>query len=174
MDRYGRGDHPTLTAPWCSVDDVPEVPTGDDPPKVHVYGAVAPPTGQTHDHVNLPLGKGECATFLQHLLADDPGKRLLVIHDRGEPHKGAAVEAIIRDAGGRLERTPQPADSPALNPQARSWEWGRRVVTHNHGCATLGEPIEAVRNFFRYLAGVQDPVQRLGGLKTPESLVASL
>jgi hypothetical protein len=31
-----------------------------------------------------------------------------------------------------------------------------------------------MRNFFRYLAGVKDQVQRLCGLKTPESLVASL
>ena len=34
--------HPMLTAQWCVVDEVPEVPTGDDHTKVHVYGAVAP------------------------------------------------------------------------------------------------------------------------------------
>jgi hypothetical protein len=166
--------HPTLTAQWCLVDDVPEVPTGDDHTKVHVYGAVAPLTGRTHYHVSPTLGKGEFATFLQHLLAYYPEKRLLVIHDRGEQHKGAPVEAIIRDAGGRLELTPQPAYSPELNPQERIWKWLRRVVTHNHWFATLGEQIEAMRNFFRYLAGVKDQVQRLCGLKTPESLVASL
>jgi hypothetical protein len=33
--------HPMLTAGWCLVADVPEVPTGDDHAKVHVYGAVA-------------------------------------------------------------------------------------------------------------------------------------
>ena len=60
--------HPTLTAQWCLVDEVPEVPTGDDHAKVHVYGAVAPLTGRTHDHISPTLGKQEFAHFLHHLL----------------------------------------------------------------------------------------------------------
>jgi transposase len=152
--------------------DVLEVPTGDDHAKVHVYGAVAPLTGRSHDHITPELGKGDFAPFLQHLLADYPCKRLLVIHDRGEPHKGAPIEAVIQEAGGRLMLKPQPADSPELNPQERIWKWLRRVAPHHHGFATLHEQIEAIRNFFRYLAGVKDQVRRLCGLKTAESLVA--
>jgi Winged helix-turn helix/DDE superfamily endonuclease len=87
--------HPTLTAQWGLVDEVPEVPTGDDHSKVHVYGAVAPLTGRTHYHVSPELGKGEFAQFLQHLLVYDPRKRLLVIHDRGEQHKGVPVETAL-------------------------------------------------------------------------------
>jgi transposase len=166
--------HPTLTAHWCLAEEVPEVPTGDDHTKVHVYGAVAPLTGRTHYHISPMLGKQEFVRFLKHLLAYHPGKRLLVIHDRGEQHKGAPVEAVIREAGGRLILKPQPAYSPELNPQERIWKWLRRVVTHNHWFATLSEQIEAIRDFFRYLAGVKAQVQRLCGLKTPESLVASL
>jgi DDE superfamily endonuclease/Winged helix-turn helix len=166
--------HPTLTAPWCVVDEVPEVPTGDDHTKVHVYGAVAPLTGRTHYHLGPTLGKGEFAQFLEHLLVYHPGKRLLVIHDRGEQHTGAPVEALVREAEGRLSLKAQPASSPELNPQERLWKWLRRVVTHNHWFATLKEPIEAVRNFFRYLAGVKDQVRQLCGFKNPESLVASL
>jgi len=48
--------HPTLIAQWCLVDEVPEVPTGDDHTKVHVYGAVAPLTGRTHYHISPELG----------------------------------------------------------------------------------------------------------------------
>jgi DDE superfamily endonuclease/Winged helix-turn helix len=166
--------HPILTAQWCLVDDVPEVPTGDDHTKVQVYGAVAPLTGRTHYPVSPELGKAEFAHFLQHLMAYDPGKRLLVIHDRGAHHHGAAIEEVVREAGGRLVLTPQPAYSPELNPQERIWKWLRRVVTHNHWFATLREPIDAMRNFFRYLAGVKAQVRRLCGLKTPQSLVASL
>jgi transposase len=166
--------HPTLTAQWCLVDEVPEVPTADDHTKVHVYGAVAPLTGRTHYHVSPELGKGEFAQFLQHLLVYYPRKRLLVIHDRGEQHKGAPVETVVREAGGRLILKPQPAYSPELNPQERIWKWLRRVVTHNHWFATLYEQIEAIRNFFRYLAGVKDQVRRLCGLEPPESFVASL
>jgi transposase len=166
--------HPTLTAQWCLVDEVPAVPTGDDHTKVHVYGAVAPLTGRTHDHLSPELGKQEFAPFLEHLLAYQPGKRLLVIHDRGEQHKGAPVEAVVQKAQGRLVLQAQPAYSPELNPQERIWKWLRRVVTHNHWFATLKEQIEAIRNFFRYLAGVKDQVRQLCGFKTPDSLVASL
>ena len=166
--------HPTLTAQWCLVDEVPEVPTGDDHTKVHVYGAVAPLTGRTHDHMSPTLGKGEFAQFLEHVLVYHPGKRLLVIHDRGEQHTGAPVEAVVREAEGRLPLKAQPASSPELNPQERIWKWLRRVVTHNHWFTTLKEPIDAVRTFFRYLAGVQDQVRQLCGFKNPESFVASL
>ena len=166
--------HPTLTAQWCLVDEVPAVPTGDDHTKVHVYGAVAPLTGRTHDHLSPELGKQEFAPFLEHLLAYHPGKRLLVIHDRGEQHQGAPVEAVVQKAQGRLVLQAQPAYSPELNPQERIWKWLRRVVTHNHWFATLKEQIEAIRNVFRYLAGVKDQVRQLCGFKTPDSLVASL
>jgi transposase len=166
--------HPTLTAQGCLAAEVPEVPTGDDHAKVQVYGAVAPLTGRTHYHISPTLGQQEFAHFLQHLLAYHPGKRLLVIHDRGEQHKGAPVEAIALEAKGRLVLKPQPAYSPELNPQERIWKWLRRVVTHNHWFATLTEQIEAVRNFFRYLSGVKEQVRHLCGLKTPDSLVASL
>ena len=166
--------HPTLTAPWCLVDDVPEGPTGDDHTKVQVYGAVAPPTGRTHYHVSPTWGKAEVAKFLRQLMADDPGKRLLVIHDRGAHHQGAAIAEVVCEARGRLVLKPQPAYAPERNPQERIWKWWRRVVTHHHWFATLREPIEAMRNFFRYLAGVKDQGRRFCGVKTPESFVASL
>ena len=166
--------HPALTAQWCVVDEVPEVPTGDDHTKVPVYGAVAPLTGRPHDHIGPTLGQGEFAPCLEHWLVYHPGKRLLVIHDRGEQQTGAPVAAIVREAEGRLRLKAQPAYSPELNPQERMWQWWRRVVTHNHWCATLTEPIDAVRNFFRDLAGVKDQVRQLCGFQNPESLVASL
>ena len=166
--------HPTLTAQWCLVDEVPEVPTGDDHTKVHVYGAVAPLTARTHYPISRELSQREFAQFLQHLLVYHPGKPLLVIHDRGEQHKGAPVDAVIREAQGRLSLKAQPAYSPELNPQERIWKWLRRVVTHNHWVVTLKEQIEAIRNFFRDLAGGKVQVRQLCGFKTPDSLVASL
>jgi transposase len=166
--------HPTLTAQWGVVDDVPEVPTGDLHTTVPVDGAVAPLSGQTHDHLSPELGQGELAQFLRHLLAYHPGKQLLILHDRGAQPKGAAVEEVVREASGRLMLKAQPAYSPELNPQERIWKWLRRVVTHHHWFVTLHEHIEAIRHFFRYLAGVNDQVRRSCGFKTPQSLVASL
>jgi DDE superfamily endonuclease/Winged helix-turn helix len=166
--------HPTLPAQGCLVDDVPEVPTGDIHTKVHVYGAVAPWSGRPHSHLSPELGQAEFAQFLRHLLAYHPGKRLLIMHDRGAQHKGAVVEEVVHEASGRLILKAQPAYSPELNPQERIWKWWRRVVTHNHWFATLHEQTEAIRNFCRYLAGIKPQVRQLCGFNTPESLVASL
>jgi transposase len=166
--------HPTLTAQWGVVDEIPDVPTGDDHATVHVYGAVAPLTGRTHDHLSRELGNEACAPFLQHLRTCEPGKRLLVSHDRGAHHQGVGIEEVVRTAGGRLRLTPQPAYSPELKPQARLWKWLRRVVTHHHWFATLREQIEAMRHCFRSLAGAKHQVVRRCGFKTPESIVASL
>jgi hypothetical protein len=147
---------------------------GDEHTTVHVYGAVAPLTGRTHYHVSPMLGRGALAQCLRHLLLYYPRRRLPVIHDRGAQHKGAPVEAVVREAGGRLMLKPQPAYSPELNPQERIWKWLRRVVTHKHWFPTLHEPIDAIRNFFRYVAGVKVQVRYLCGFKTSESLVALL
>jgi transposase len=120
------------------------------------------------------LGREEFAKFLQHLVACYPRKRLLVIHDRAAQHKGARIAEVTHETKGHLMLMAQPAYAPELNPQERIWKWWRRVVTHNHWFETLRKQMEAIRNFFRYLAGVKDQVQWLCGFKTPESLVASL
>ena len=165
---------PTLAAPWGVVDEGPEVPTGDAPTKVHVYGAVAPLTGRPHDHISPEVNTGEFAQFVQHVLVCHPGTRLLVIHDRGEPQQGTPVDAVVRAAQGRLRLKAQPAYSPELNPQERIGKWLRRVVTPHHWLTTLREQINAIRHFFRDLAGVKDQVRRVGGIKTTESFIASL
>jgi hypothetical protein len=141
---------------------------------VHVYGAVAPLTGRTHYHISQELGRGEFATFLRHLLVYYREKRLLVIHDRAQQHKGLPVDTVVREADGQLMLIAQPAYPPEPNPEERIWEWMRRVVTHNHWFASLTAQIEGIRDFFRYLAGCQDQVRQLCGFKTPESLVALL
>ena len=93
--------HPTLTAQWCLVDDVPEVPAGDIHTTVHVDGAVAPLSGRTHYPLSPEWGQAACAQFLRHLLAYHPGTQRLSIHDRGAQHSGAAVEEVVREASGR-------------------------------------------------------------------------
>jgi hypothetical protein len=65
------------------------------------------------------------------------------------------------EADGQLVLKAQPAYSPELNPQERIRKWLRHVVRHNHWFATLREQIEAIRNFFWYLAGVKGQVQQL-------------
>jgi transposase len=111
--------HPTLTVQWCLADEVPEVPTGADHTKVHIYGTVAPLPGRTHYHVSPELGKEEFVKFRQHLMAYDPGKRLPVIHDWGAQHKGSCIAEVVREARGQLVLKARPAYSPELNPQER-------------------------------------------------------
>jgi transposase len=166
--------HPTLTAQWCLVDEVPEVPTGDDHTKIHLYGAVAPRTGRTHYHIGQALGQAEFATFLRQLLRDYEEQEWVVIHDRAEQHKGPPVAAVVQAAKGRLRLQPQPAYSPELNPEERIWKWMRRVVTHTHWFETLQEETQAIRNFFCYLASRKAQVQQLCQCTIPASFVGLL
>jgi hypothetical protein len=166
--------HPTLTAQWCLAGDVPEVPTGDEHTKVHVYGAVAPRTGRTHHHISPKLSQEAFARFLRRLLRYYRGKRLLVIHDRAAQQKGRPIDMVLQAAEGRLVLMPQAAYFPELNPQERIGKWLRRVVTHHHWFEPLNEQVQAVRDFFCYLAGVKAQVRHLCALKTSESFVASL
>ncbi|HEY7494552.1 MAG TPA: IS630 family transposase [Candidatus Tectomicrobia bacterium] len=166
--------HPTLTAQWCLGEAVPAIPTGDDHTKVQVYGAVVPLTGRTHSWLSPTWSKGACAVFLRQVLRYARPQQVVVIHDRAEQHRGAVVEAGVRDAEGRLLLTPQSAYSPELHPAERIWKWMRRVVTHNHWFETLQEALQAMRDFFCYLAGRKEEVRRLCALKIPESFVALL
>jgi hypothetical protein len=101
--------HPTLTAQWCMVDEVPEVPMGDDQTTVQVDGAVATLTGHTHYHISPDLAKEEFAKFLQQLVAYDPGRRLLVIHDRGAHHQGPrSRQSSARRAGSWCSKPSRP------------------------------------------------------------------
>jgi hypothetical protein len=84
-----------------------------------------------------------------------PGGVLSAQRAAGDPGPGGAAS---RDAGGRLILKPQPAYAPELNPQERIWKGWRRVVTHHHGFVTRKEHIDAIRNFFRSLAGGKDHV----------------
>jgi hypothetical protein len=59
-------------------------------------------------------------------------------------------------------------------PVERLWKWFRRAVTHNHWFETLQEELQAIRDFFCYLAGRKDDGRHLCAIKTPESLVALL
>jgi hypothetical protein len=101
--------HPTLTAPWGVGEDVPEVPTGDDHPTVHGYGAVAPLTGRPHAHLSPQLGQEACAPCLPHWLACHPGKRRVVMHDRRAQQKGTGLAEVVREAAaGLLARVASP------------------------------------------------------------------
>ena len=92
--------HPTRTARWCLVDDIPEIPTGDDPTKVQVYGAGAPLTGRTHYRTSSTLSKGDFALFLRQLGRSYQGKHVLIVHDRAAQHRGQVVDTVVQEAQG--------------------------------------------------------------------------
>ena len=79
------------------------------------------------------------------------------------PGSGGAARA--QTATGLLAR---------VEPGRTHLGWMRRVVTHNHWFETLQAEIQALRDFFCYLAGRKEQVRQLCAVKTPESLLALL
>ena len=150
------------------------VPTGEEQTTGHGEGAVAPLPGRTHQPRRPPLGQGAWANFVWQLWRDDGDTRLVGRHGRGAQQQGPPVEAVLRNAPGRLSLTPPPASAPARHPEERLWQWMRRVVTPNHGFATMPEQRQAIRDGCCDLAGRKQEVRQLWTIKTPESLLALL
>jgi putative transposase len=67
------------------------------------------------------------AEFLEDVLSERLPRRrvpaVLVLHDRGNMHRGEPVEALPDDAEQLLGFEPLPAYAPELNPVEELWDW---------------------------------------------------
>ncbi len=79
-----------------------------------------------------------------------------MVWDRARGHGGTVYDAIP------VQRSAQPASSPALNPAERVFEWLRsRIEGIVYG--TLEAKREAVERELRALSASQERIQRLAG-----------
>jgi transposase len=64
------------------------------------------------------------ALFLEDLLAERLRRGpVVVLHDRGNMHRGEPLEALLDDAPRLLGFEPLPAYAPELNPVEELWNW---------------------------------------------------
>ena len=90
----------------------------------------------------------EMAELLTLLLEQHPQQTIYVVWDNASTHRDGAVEAILKQANGRLILLYLPTYSPWLNPIEMLWRHFRREVTHCEFFVSMQELTMATLDFF--------------------------
>jgi putative transposase len=124
------------------------IPTPAQPTKHYGIGAVNYHTGETVVLVKRHKRRQEIAELLQALVDKHPTGTIYVAWDNANTHEDDEVEAVVRDAAGRLVLLYLPTYSPWLNPIEMLWRHFRREVTHCELFPTVKALLAAARGFF--------------------------
>jgi len=92
------------------------IPTPAQPTKHYGIGAVNYHTGETVVLLKRHKRRPEIAELLQALVDKHPTGTIYVDWDNANTHEDDEVEAVVRDAAGRLVLLYLPTYSPWLNP----------------------------------------------------------
>lgn len=124
------------------------IETPGQPKKQYGIGAVNYHTGETVVIIRRRKRRQEIAEFLQALVEKHPKEIVYVAWDNFSAHQDDEVEAVIREAAGRLVLLYLPTYSPWLNPIEMLWRHFRREVTHCELFETVKVLIAATKDFF--------------------------
>jgi transposase len=151
LDECHFQQHGTRTRMWVA----PEI---KDPVQLHAstrksmacFGAVRLNGGQFVWSTSIKFNADEFERFLRRLLRHRRrGKRMVVVVDNAGYHHARQLQAFLRRVRHRLILLFLPPYSPQLAPIERVWKLARRLATHNHYFATLGELVAAVERCFQ-------------------------
>ncbi len=139
MDEAGFRLLPALVSTYAPRGQTPilDVPFSRD--HLSVMGAVTL-EGQLLTWIQDHSVKGnDVVRFLKHLLAEIPGK-ILLIWDNLPAHRGQAVKAFLAsEAAKRLTLKALPSYAPDLNPEEGIWRFLKYVELKNVCCHHLAE-----------------------------------
>lgn len=122
--------------------------TPGHPTKRYGLGAVNYHTGETIVLVRRHKRRREVAELLQTVLERHPTGTVYIVLDNANTHEDDEVEAVLRDAAGRLVLLYLPTYSPWLNPIEMLWRHFRREVTHCELFVSVEALIDATHRFF--------------------------
>ena len=151
LDECHFQQHGTRTHMWVA----PEI---KDPVQLHAstrkamacFGAVRLNGGQFVWSTSLWFNADEFEHFLRRLLRHRrPGRRMVVVVDNAGYHHARQLRPFLQRVRHRLTLLFLPPYSPQLAPIERVWKLARRLATHNHYFATLGELVAAVVRCFQ-------------------------
>ena len=111
-------------------------------------GALNYATGETVTLVREYKRRLEMAELLLLLLEKHPDEIIYVVWDNASTHRHGAVEAVLKQAQGRLVLLYLPTYSPWLNPIEMLWRHFRREVTHCEFFVSMQALTAATQEFF--------------------------
>ena len=133
---------------WSPIGQQVMIPTPGQPTKRYGLGAVNYHTGETVILIRQRKRRKEVAELLEALIAKHPNETVYVAWDNASMHQDDEVEAVVRDAAGRLALLYLPTYSPWLNPIEMLWRHFRREVTHCELFVSVKALIAASLDFF--------------------------
>jgi transposase len=128
-------------------------------------GAITP-QGQLLTWIQDRAVRGkDLVRFLKHLLAQVPG-RILLVWDGLPAHRSQPVKAFLaQDTARRLHLLQLPAYAPELNPQEGIWHYLKDVELKNVVCNSIGELRLELRRAIERLRHKTDVI--LGCIRQP-------
>ena len=133
---------------WSPKGQQVMIPTPHQSYKRYGIGGINYHTGETVVIVRRRKRRSEIAEFLKLLLEKYPHETVYVAWDNASTHEDDEVEAVVRDAAGRLILMYLPTYSPWLNPIEMLWRHFRREVTHCELFVSVKALVQATLNFF--------------------------
>ena len=136
---------------WTRIGQQGMIPTPGQERRAYGIGAVNYHTGETVMLTRKHKRKPDMADMLRRLVAYHATGTILLVLDNSPTHVGDDIDAVVRDAHGRLVLLYVPTYSPWLNPIEMLWRSMRYAVTHCELFTALAE-LEAA--FLDYVARI--------------------
>lgn len=162
--------NPPLTKVWAKRGEPARVPAAGDDKKRAVFGGWNYRTERFYWQITERKNSEAFLDFLEHLLAEGPqGRRLVLVMDNAGYHRARKVEHFLAGQAGRLEPFWLPPYSPELNLIEYGWGYLKETATNNYFFGEVARMENAVSQACRQLNSSPDsPIQL--HFKTSENL----
>ena len=148
---------------WIIRGQQVQIPTHGQDERAYGIGGVNYHTGETVMITRDHKCKVDIAVFLRALLERHPTGTIYLAWDNATTHFGGDVDAVLKEANGRLILLYLPTYSPWLNPIEMLWRNMRYNVTHCELFMTIDDLETAFLNYF--MTTPKDAVRRVIGSK---------
>ena len=160
LDESTFKQHPLLQAKWVLQGSKEFVDTLGNHAKVNVLGAFCHAIGKTLHMKSKKLNSEVFMKFVNHLVACNPGKRLVLVLDNAPWHKSEKTVAFLDRLKGFVDALWLPAYSPDMNPIEHLWRLMKSLLS-NHFFPTIGEMKDTLTDFFRSLSNGSKRIMNL-------------
>ncbi len=151
LDESTFKQHPLLQAKWVLQGSKELVDTLGNHAKVNVLGAFCHAIGKTFHMKSKKINSDVFMRFINHLIACNPGKHLVLVLDNAPWHKSKRTTAFLEKLKGIVDVLWLPAYSPDMNPIEHLWRLMKSLLS-NHFFPTLEEMKNTLTDFFRSLS----------------------
>lgn len=153
--------NPPLTKVWARRGEPACVPAAGDDKKRVVFGAWNYRSEQFLWQISEGKDTETFLAFLEHLLAQTPpGRRLVLVVDNAGYHRAKKVEGFLQEHAGKLEPFWLPPYSPELNLIEYAWGYLKETATNNYFFGDVTRMEDAVAQACRQLNSSPDsPIQ---------------